>query len=110
MAQIIKLKTDKLMTNITPQIAEMAKTWGKSGLVNVFSKHSTCAIWITEDELLHHVDIRFFLDAMVPKFKDPEGNQKNMKYLILAFQRRFRQSLVNGRIDEECLLISKNLL
>lgn len=81
MAQIIRLKTDKLMTNITPQIAEMAKTWGKSGLVNVFSKHSTCAIWITEDELLHHVDIRFFLDAMVPKFKDPEGNQKNMKYL-----------------------------
>ena len=37
-------------------------------------------------------------------------SKKNMKYLILAFQRRFRQSLVNGRIDEECLLISKNLL
>ena len=35
---------------------------------------------------------------------------KNTKYLTLAFQRRFRQSLVNGKIDEECLLISKNLL
>ena len=35
---------------------------------------------------------------------------KNIKYLTLAFQRRFRQSLVNGRIDKECLLISKNLL
>ena len=38
------------------------------------------------------------------------GFRKNMKYLTLAFQRRFRQSLVNGKIDKECLLISKNLL
>ncbi len=36
--------------------------------------------------------------------------RKNKKCLTLAFQRRFRQSLVNGRIDKECLLISKNLL
>ena len=35
---------------------------------------------------------------------------KNTKYLTLAFQRRFRQSLVNGKIDKECLLISRNLL
>mgnify|MGYP003686611915 FL=1 len=27
-----------------------------------------------------------------------------------AFQRRFRQELINGKIDRECLLISKNLL
>ena len=37
-------------------------------------------------------------------------SSKNIKYLTLAFQRRFRQSLVNGRIDRECLLISKKLL
>lgn len=30
--------------------------------------------------------------------------------LVKAFQRRFRQELVNGVIDKECLLISKNLL
>ena len=35
---------------------------------------------------------------------------KNLKYLTMAFQRRFRQNLVNGKIDKECLLISKNLL
>lgn len=81
MKKTIKLKTDKLLTNLTPQIAEMAEEWGKSGIVNVFSRHTTCAIWLTEDEILHHVDIRFFLDAMVPRFKDPEGDQKNMKYL-----------------------------
>ena len=38
------------------------------------------------------------------------NSHKNTKYLTLAFQRRFRQSLVNGKIDKECLLISKNLL
>jgi len=37
-------------------------------------------------------------------------SHKNTKYLTLAFQRRFRQSLVNGKLDKECLLISKNLL
>ena len=30
--------------------------------------------------------------------------------VIKAFQRRFRQELVNGKIDRECLLISRNLL
>ena len=38
-----------------------------------------------------------------------KNRNKNIKYLTKAFQRRFRQDLVNGIIDEECLLISKNL-
>ena len=44
--------------------------------------------------------------------KTPKNLSKN-KYLrdvTKAFQRRFRQELVNGRIDQECLFISKNLL
>ena len=39
-------------------------------------------------------------------------NKKNANYIqniTTAFQRRFRQELVNGIIDSECLLISKNL-
>ena len=45
-------------------------------------------------------------------FNDVEGvkSHQNLKFLTLAFQRRFRQSLVNGKLDNECLLISKNLL
>ena len=35
---------------------------------------------------------------------------KYSKLLTTAFQRRFRQELVNGIIDQECLLISKNLI
>ena len=34
---------------------------------------------------------------------------KYSKLLITAFQRRFRQELVNGIIDQECLFISNNL-
>ena len=32
------------------------------------------------------------------------------KDIVNAFQRKFRQDLVNGKIDKECLIISKNLL
>ena len=34
---------------------------------------------------------------------------KNKKYLIMAFQRRYRQELIDGKIDKECLIISKSL-
>ena len=34
---------------------------------------------------------------------------RNKRLLIKAFQRRFRQKLINGVIDKECLLISNNL-
>ena len=30
--------------------------------------------------------------------------------IVMAFQRRFRQELINGKIDKECLIISKNLI
>ena len=42
------------------------------------------------------------------KIKSPKSDI-NKKYLVVAFQRRFRQSLINGKIDKECLLISNNL-
>ena len=30
--------------------------------------------------------------------------------VVKAFQRKFRQNLINGKIDQECLIISKNLV
>tara|TARA_Y100001970_G_C14208575_1_gene845522 strand:+ start:1558 stop:2289 length:732 start_codon:yes stop_codon:yes gene_type:complete len=39
--------------------------------------------------------------------------KKNVKYLkkiTIAFQRRFRQELINGVIDRECVIISDNLV
>ena len=43
------------------------------------------------------------------KIKGP-NLKSNKKFIIKAFQRRFRQSLINGKSDQECFLISKNLL
>jgi N-acetylmuramoyl-L-alanine amidase len=66
-----------------------------------------------EKNLINKVDESLFLKNLykigynnVKKSK----SHKNIKFLTLAFQRRFRQSLVNGKIDKECLLISRNLL
>ncbi len=43
--------------------------------------------------------------------KISNNNNKNYSvYLIKAFQRKFRQNLINGKIDQECFLISKNLV
>jgi N-acetylmuramoyl-L-alanine amidase len=32
------------------------------------------------------------------------------KHIVKAFQRKFRQELIDGKIDKECFIISKNLL
>lgn len=69
MKKIIKVETDKLFTIITPQVSKFAKEWGKSGIVNVYTKHTTTSLRILEDELLHHADIRFWLDKYLPKEK-----------------------------------------
>ena len=57
MKKIIKIKTDKLFTILTDKVAKFAKEWGESGI-------------------LHHADIRFWLDNYLPKDK-PE----NRRYL-----------------------------
>ena len=44
--------------------------------------------------------------------KYPKDKSKNnyLEKLAKTFQRRFRQELVDGKIDQECLIISKNLI
>ena len=44
-------------------------------------------------------------------FKNSKRIKKDkfLSLIILAFQRRFRQELINSKIDQECLLISQNL-
>ncbi len=43
--------------------------------------------------------------------KSPKKIKKDkfLNFVTWAFQRRFRQELINGKIDQECLLISENL-
>jgi len=80
MIKRIKIETDKLFTDITDEVSGFASDWSSSGIVNIFSPHTTMAVWLTEKEILHLLDIRFFLDSLAPKSKTPEGTQKNVKY------------------------------
>tara|TARA_B100000902_G_C27089709_1_gene803194 strand:- start:90 stop:833 length:744 start_codon:yes stop_codon:yes gene_type:complete len=58
-------------------------------------------------------EIKFFknLTKIGYVFNNSENLRKKifLKLLIKSFQRRFRQELINGIIDQECLLISKNI-
>ena len=76
MKQTIEIKTDKLFTIITPTVERYAKEWGKSGIVHIYTTHTTTSLRVLENELLHHADIRFWLDKYLPKHK-PE----NRRYL-----------------------------
>ena len=44
------------------------------------------------------------------KFPKKNNKDKYLRDLTKTFQRRFRQELINSKIDRECLLISENLL
>ena len=64
---------------------------------------------------INKVDQDFFFNNLfkIGYSKKAPKNLNKDKYLrdvTKAFQRRFRQKLINGKIDRECLLISKNLL
>jgi N-acetylmuramoyl-L-alanine amidase len=44
------------------------------------------------------------------KYPKDKSKNKYLRELAKNFQRRFRQELIDGKIDQECLLISKNLV
>ena len=60
-------------------------------------------------------DSKYFIKNLTKigyTFKNLENYKKKnyLKFIIKAFQRRYRQNLVNGKIDKECVLISENLI
>ena len=44
------------------------------------------------------------------KFLKNISKDRHLKYITKAFQRRYRQDLIDGKIDQECLIISQNLI
>ena len=44
------------------------------------------------------------------KFSKNMNKDKHLKNITKAFQRRYRQDLIDSKIDQECLLISQNLM
>ena len=77
---ILNFKTDKMFTDISDDVQALIPE-NFEGLVNIYSPHTTCCVFQTENELLHLVDVRFFLDKHVPYVKQPEGEHRNVKYL-----------------------------
>ena len=55
---------------------------------------------------------KFFINLYKIGYRESKSKNCVIKniHLIKAFQRRFRQGLVNGICDQECLILSKNLL
>ena len=63
----------------------------------------------------HNKDKKFFFNNLFKigySKKNPknQNKEKYLKFVTKAFQRRYRHELIDGKIDRECLLISKNLL
>jgi len=44
------------------------------------------------------------------EFPKNANKDRYLNYITKAFQRRYRQDLINGKIDQECLIISQNLI
>ena len=65
------------------------------------------------NEKANNLDKKIFIQNL-HKIGYPRSSKikkyKYSKILTKAFQRRFRQELINGIIDQECLIISKNLI
>nr|MBT6355289.1 N-acetylmuramoyl-L-alanine amidase [Pelagibacteraceae bacterium] len=65
-------------------------------------------------EKIDQISKKYFYNDLIKigySLKTPHNIKKD-RFLILvvkAFQRRFRQDLINGIIDQECLMISQNL-
>ena len=66
MKQTIEIKTDKLFTIITPTVERYAREWGKSGIVHIYTTHTTtsqkqCSIYVLFTKYIYI----FFLQACV---------------------------------------------
>jgi len=62
-----------------------------------------------------NIEKEFFFNNLIKigyskKIQQNKNKVNYFKSITKAFQRRFRQELVNGKIDRECLLISTNIL
>ena len=88
--------------------------WSKLASKNLCKWYDFSQSKILKNRNLKIKDIeeKFFFNNLyrIGYSKKNKNFKKKKINLIKAFQRRFRQNLVNGKIDQECLLISKRLV
>jgi len=61
------------------------------------------------------MDKKLFINSLFKigyskNFPKSISKDKYSKHITKAFQRRYRQDLIDGKIDQECLIISQNLI
>ena len=81
--------------------------------IGIWHNLNTKKLIKTRNQRITEIQKKHFIKNLYKLGYTKNLNKKNLKYsnlLTLAFQRRFRQELINGIIDEECLIISKNLV
>ena len=64
------------------------------------------------NETITELEKKIFINNLYKIGYSKKLNKKNiniLKILTFAFQRRFRQDIINGIIDKECLIISENI-
>ena len=64
------------------------------------------------NETITELDKKIFIKNLYKIGYSKKINKKNidfLKILTFAFQRRFRQDIINGIVDKECLIISENI-
>ena len=64
---------------------------------------------------INQISKKYFYNNLLKigySLKNPNNIKKDrfLIFVVKAFQRRFRQDLINGIIDQECLMISNNLV
>ncbi len=65
----ITICTEKQFTNLNDILADFVKNRG-DGMLHVYTKHTTCAVKIIENEILLMADINNFLDKLIPHSND----------------------------------------
>ena len=81
--------------------------------IGIWHSLNTKKLIKTRNQKITEIQKNYFIKNLYKLGYAKNLNKKNIKYsnlLTTAFQRRFRQELINGIIDEECLIISKNLI
>ena len=84
--------------------------------INSFRTISTKKILIkNRAKKISSLDRNFFFNNLLKigyPIESPTKLKKDkfLNLITFAFQRRFRQELINGKIDNECLIISQNLV
>ena len=63
-------------------------------------------------QFLNKLDKKLFIKNLykIGYSKILKKDTKFSKIITIAFQRRFRQELIDGKVDKECLIISNNLV